>query len=73
MDPELEGVLKRFEAVPPETLTEEDRAKIAAIRHLTTTYVRALHGILPVGRYRSLALTDIESASQWAVKAVTHR
>ena len=31
MDPELEVVLKRFEAVPPETLTDEDRAKIAAL------------------------------------------
>ncbi len=73
MDPEFEKVLERFDPVPPETLSDDDRARIAAVRELHKLVVKGLHEALPAGRYKALALTALEESATWAVRAVTHR
>ena len=69
MDEDIEVVLARFEPVLP---SEEQAQRVLAVRAATRLYVKCLHGLIPPGRYASLALTAVEEAAMWAVKAVTH-
>ena len=69
MDPDIDTVLARFEPVACDATQAQ---RVLAIRSHTRDYVRALHELMPPGRYASLALTALEESAMWATKAITH-
>lgn len=57
-----------FHEVTDQRQVEEIASVRTAFLNLATTL-----SYLPDGRAKSLALTELESASHWAIKALTHR
>ncbi len=49
-----------------------EQERVEAVRSLFLDLALDLDRKLPDGRYKSLALTDLETASMYAVKALTH-
>ena len=45
----------------------------AAVREALAVLIDKLDELLPEGRYKSLAMTMIETAAMWATKSITHR
>lgn len=55
---------------------EGDNATVpdhALVRKLYKRFVERLDEILPDGRYKSLAMTDLEQASMWSHKSIAER
>lgn len=43
------------------------------LRYLFKEFASKLNDILPDGRYKSIAMTDLENASMWSHKSVAER
>lgn len=65
----LDALLNRFKTHP---ITTEQGVRLAALRSVWQDAVTFLVANTPPSREQSLALTHLEEASMWAVKAVTH-
>lgn len=52
-------------------LSDAEKATIAAFKAKAAELEAMLESAMPPGRYRALALTDLESAIHWATKGVT--
>lgn len=63
-NPELN---RRFTSRTPDANTS---AKHELVRHEFIMFVASLDDLLPDGREKSIAMTELENASMWAQKAV---
>lgn len=52
-------------------LSEEEKARVQAIKDAGESFLALLNHAAPVGRECSIARTKIEEAMMWAVKGVT--
>jgi len=62
-------VLARYE---PVIASHEGAERIVAVRRALRECAAVLCDVLPEGRGKAVALTKLEEAGMWAVKAVTH-
>ncbi len=57
----------------PEKHTPDQQQEAQEIREVLKPVYDELERRIPEGRYKSLAMTAIETAAIWAVKAIFHR
>lgn len=64
------SITKTFSYQKP---SEDQLAKIDKLREAYSTLSNLLNDLCPASRERSIALTELESSSHWANKAITHQ
>ncbi len=64
----MDEIVGRYRSVP---VAADQAAIVAKVRGLFITFTDELDRLLPDGRLKSVAFTDLESASHFAVKAAS--
>ena len=62
--------MKAFYSQP---LTDEQVVIATQVRETFHHAAEAILNLLPEGRHKSLVLTNLEQASMWAIKAISHQ
>lgn len=60
-------------AYESQPVTEEEQAQIQKLREAFSALGNIIEELSPNGRGKSIAITHLETAAMWAIKAITHK
>lgn len=56
----------------PQALTAEQQLQVEGVRLAFEQAASEVERHCPAGRYRALAMTELEASCMWAIKAISH-
>ena len=63
------NISKEFE---PQPVNEQQKKLLSCLREEFSFVYNLINSKCPEGRYKALALTQLEGAAMWATKSITH-